>query len=406
MSAFLDKSGLTHLWGKITSYINSKIADVSTLYGTATVTVDSSGSVECNIDPDTFVDAIRAGKRAVVTLATTTDDEPLVFATWFSSGDYFADAVVLDTTNQAYTLKVHRLFATKSGGGSWRYVTYTTNAMRDSNASGADGTVPVFSAENNRWEPELLTPLIGSTSSITPAQVAEAVEGGRLVVLTDDAEGATGTKVAQWAVAGNGSMVQGLCSWDIVQGDADRVGQVMLTELVGYLDDRGWVHSRLEGAILPQVDASDSNKVLVSQGGVWLVGAAPTFSLSWSRDVICDTSDSIASSSYGFSSDVVAGDVVLVKFTRENGKTTTNVLSILSTGNDTVLECRPNNNQGATIYSVCTLNGGMLQVGSWYCEHEYTGNLAQNLVTRLQVIRIRANVTQSNVIPSVEGVQF
>ena len=74
----------------------------------------------------------------------------------------------------------------------------------------------------------------------------------------------------------------------------------------------------------------------------------------------------------------------------ETGCATSNLIYCGSgyNANRQVVVCLPNNNTGATIFSKLTVYQTSLIFGDWYCGYEYTGSLAQNLVTKFDLLRI------------------
>lgn len=78
------------------------------------------------------------------------------------------------------------------------------------------------------------------------------------------------------------------------------------------------------------------------------------------------------------------GKFISINMQREGGYWTDNVIYCIGDMEFTVA-LHPNNNSGATLYARASINGTAFTLHGWYCGFEYTGNLAQNLCTAMDV---------------------
>lgn len=93
------------------------------------------------------------------------------------------------------------------------------------------------------------------------------------------------------------------------------------------------------------------------------------------------------SGTFGFSA--VPGSLLVVRLRREDGKWTTNLIPMISSEFDTLIECHGNNNQGINALNSAHITHEGMSIGSWYNEYPYTGSLGQNLVTAYEFYVIR-----------------
>ena len=94
-----------------------------------------------------------------------------------------------------------------------------------------------------------------------------------------------------------------------------------------------------------------------------------------------------------FSETCNAGDLICVRLYRENGFYYEQLLLVRGGDTGKLLMCPPNNNTSANIFALCAVSGTYLrQTTQWYSGYEYTGTLAQNLVTGCDIWRV--NLTE------------
>lgn len=96
-----------------------------------------------------------------------------------------------------------------------------------------------------------------------------------------------------------------------------------------------------------------------------------------------------ASWSGTFGVSAAPGSLLVVRLQRENGKWTTNLIPMISSDFDTLIECHGNNNQGINALNEAHITHEGMSIGSWYNEYPYTGALGQNLVTAYEFYVIR-----------------
>lgn len=142
----------------------------------------------------------------------------------------------------------------------------TTGTVRSVNGKDPDGSGNVQLSAGDVGAAE---PLIGTTDTLTPQQVRDALLAGRLCVVTN-ATGGDDHTVAEWAVIS--SCVQGLSAWALK--DLGSGQQLHLSELCGYFDERGWVFSDIYAPVLPEITAADNGKTVSAQNGVWALADA------------------------------------------------------------------------------------------------------------------------------------
>lgn len=131
--------------------------------------------------------------------------------------------------------------------------------------NGKTGAVTLSAADVDAAQ-ELLT---GDITNVTPAQVREALQAGRQVILTAD----SGNEIlAAWVDIGTN--VQCLFGWD-VGTYANRPRAVSTDAYFG--DPTGsntWSYEKLYGNVLPEVTSADNGKTVVVQNGQWQLGKA------------------------------------------------------------------------------------------------------------------------------------
>lgn len=142
----------------------------------------------------------------------------------------------------------------------------TTGTVRSVNGKDPDGSGNVQLSAGDVGAAE---PLIGTTDTLTPQQVRDALLAGRLCVVTD-ATGGSNHTVAEWAVIS--SRVQGLSGWAL--NDLGSGQRLHLSELCGYFDERGWVLRDIYAPVLPEITAADNGKTVSAQNGVWALADA------------------------------------------------------------------------------------------------------------------------------------
>ena len=142
----------------------------------------------------------------------------------------------------------------------------TTGTVRSVNGKDPDGSGNVQLSAGDVGAAE---PLIGTTDTLTPQQVRDALLAGRLCVVTN-ATGGDDHTVAEWAVIS--SCVQGLSGWAL--NDLGSGQQLHLSELCGYFDERGWVFRDIYAPVLPEITAADNGKTVSAQNGVWALADA------------------------------------------------------------------------------------------------------------------------------------
>lgn len=142
----------------------------------------------------------------------------------------------------------------------------TTGTVRSVNGKDPDGSGNVQLSAGDVGAAE---PLIGTTDTLTPQQVRDALLAGRLCVVTD-ATGGSDHTVAEWAVIS--SCVQGLSGWAL--NDLGSGQRLHLSELCGYFDERGWVLRDIYAPVLPEITAADNGKTVSAQNGVWALADA------------------------------------------------------------------------------------------------------------------------------------
>lgn len=196
-------------------------------------------------------------------------------------------------------------------------------------------------------------PLIGTTDTVTPTQVMAALQQGRPIAITYE-----GTLLNAGTVVGTFVDIYGLFN----SGNT-----VMALSALGDTGTNEW---------------SVANGFLPSRAGMSgsLIANNPT--TTYQSGSVCQ-----------FSSSCRSGDILAIYLRREGSSYTTNTVIFDANAPTNKLVCYPNNNQGATIFSNCTINFTGITFGSWYCGYEYTGTLAQSLVTGCIVRRFRPSLS-------------
>lgn len=138
------------------------------------------------------------------------------------------------------------------------------------------------------------------------------------------------------------------------------------------------------------------------QGPAGESGVTALYELSPDVEVLYNGSWSAAIT---LSSVLNTGDIVNVRLQREYNTWTDNIF-IYANGANGALTCHPNNNQGATIFNGARISGNRIIFTNWYSGYEYTGTLAQNLCTSVNVTRLRFMLNQTDALTSAEGVGF
>ena len=88
-----------------------------------------------------------------------------------------------------------------------------------------------------------------------------------------------------------------------------------------------------------------------------------------------------------------AGDLICVRLYRQNDRYYEQLFLVREGEAGKMLMCPPNNNTSANIFALCVVAAGYLrQTTQWYSGYEYTGGLAQNLVTGCEIWRV--NLTE------------
>lgn len=88
-----------------------------------------------------------------------------------------------------------------------------------------------------------------------------------------------------------------------------------------------------------------------------------------------------------------AGDLICVRLYRQAGHYYEQLFLVRSGEAGKMLMCPPNNNTSANIFALCAVGPSYLkQTTEWYSGYEYTGALAQNLVTGCEIWRV--NLTE------------
>ena len=87
------------------------------------------------------------------------------------------------------------------------------------------------------------------------------------------------------------------------------------------------------------------------------------------------------------------GDLICVRLYREADRYYEQLFLVRGGDTGKLLMCPPNNNTSANIFALCVVNANYLrQTTPWYSGYEYTGVLAQNLVTGCEIWRV--NLTE------------
>lgn len=131
--------------------------------------------------------------------------------------------------------------------------------------NGKTGAVTLSAADVDAAQ-ELLT---GDITNVTPAQVREALQAGRQVILTVN----SGDDIlAAWV--DNGTNVQCLYGWN-VGTYANRPRAVSTDAYFGNpTGSNTWSYEKLYGNVLPEVTSADNGKTVVVQNGQWNLGTA------------------------------------------------------------------------------------------------------------------------------------
>lgn len=131
--------------------------------------------------------------------------------------------------------------------------------------NGKTGAVTLSAADVDAAQ-ELLT---GDITNVTPAQVREALQAGRQVILTVN----SGNDIlAAWV--DNGTNVQCLYGWN-VGTYANRPRAVSTDAYFGNpTGSNTWTYEKLYGNVLPEVTSADNGKTVVVQNGQWNLGTA------------------------------------------------------------------------------------------------------------------------------------
>lgn len=131
--------------------------------------------------------------------------------------------------------------------------------------NGKTGAVTLSAADVGAAQ-ELLT---GDITDVTPAQVREALQAGRQVILTAN----SGDDIlAAWV--DTGANVQCMYGWDVATY-AYRPRAISIDAYFG--DPTGantWSKEKLYGNVLPEVTSADNGKTAVVQNGQWSLGTA------------------------------------------------------------------------------------------------------------------------------------
>lgn len=94
-----------------------------------------------------------------------------------------------------------------------------------------------------------------------------------------------------------------------------------------------------------------------------------------------------------FSETCNEGDLICVRLYRETDRYYEQLLLVRNGVSGKLLMCPPNNNTSANLFALCSVSGTYLrQTTQWYSGYEYTGALAQNLVTGCEIWRV--NLTE------------
>lgn len=92
----------------------------------------------------------------------------------------------------------------------------------------------------------------------------------------------------------------------------------------------------------------------------------------------------IGNGTYNFNRQVSVGTTIFIVLQREGGRYTSTAIPVGNFG--ITVPCFPNNNQGATIFTTITASPiGVTISDGWWSGSEYSGGLAQNLVTRMVI---------------------
>lgn len=112
-------------------------------------------------------------------------------------------------------------------------------------------------------------PLTGDITNVTPAQVREALQAGRQVILTVNS---SNDILAAWV--DTGTYVQCLYGWDI-GAYANRPRAFSTDAYSGNpTGSNTWSYEKLYGNVLPEVTSADNGKTVVVQNGQWNLGTA------------------------------------------------------------------------------------------------------------------------------------
>ena len=131
--------------------------------------------------------------------------------------------------------------------------------------NGKTGAVTLSAADVDAAQ-ELLT---GDITNVTPAQVREALQAGRQVILTVN----SGNDIlAAWV--DTGTNVQCLYGWN-VGAYANRPRAISTDAYSGNpTGSNTWSYEKLYGNVLPEVTSADNGKTVVVQNGQWNLGTA------------------------------------------------------------------------------------------------------------------------------------
>lgn len=224
-------------------------------------------------------------------------------------------------------------------------------------------------------------PLVGDTSEVTPAQVVAAIAAGRPIAI----------KWEDPDVTFNSGMLVGEDAVYLMFAGG-LMEPYSLYTLVGNVTSGNW---------------SFYNNTFNESGPEGPQGpVGPTMEYALNKSVTqIYHGNNIQSGTYNLTSNIEAGDILLVMLQREGSYWTNNTVLVPALGAQLLVQCNPRNNEGANIFNLVTFYNNRLTFGSWYCGFECTGSLAQNLCTAMAVYRLRYGLSEG-AIQNVEGVKF
>lgn len=133
--------------------------------------------------PSQVIEAIKAGRQVVITSGT--GDEVKTFASWVISSNsnvVFGSCSRIVNLDEIMVYCLHGIVTRLGEDDTWTISNHTAHLLPYADTDN-NGQIPIYNATNEDWE-LVPGPLVGSTATVTPEDVKDALLAGRQVILT------------------------------------------------------------------------------------------------------------------------------------------------------------------------------------------------------------------------------